>query len=176
MRFTLTPIAGVVVLDPVPHEDERGRFMRAWCSQEFSDHDIHFVPVQANMGFNLRRGTVRGIHFQNSSAPEAKLVRCTRGSIFDVAVDLRPSSPTFKHWYGLELTADNGRMLFVPELCGHAYQTLQDCTEMHYMTSAYYTPSAVGGRRFDDPAFKINWPMEPTAVSEQDLSWPFLQS
>ena len=175
MRFTPTHIPGVVVIDPVAHQDERGRFMRAWCSREFSEAGISFTPVQANMGFSLRKGTLRGLHLQDSSAPEAKLMRCTRGAMFDVALDLRPSSPTYGQWFGLELSADNGRMLFVPELCGHGYQTLQDRTEMHYMTSAYYTPTAVTGRRFDDPAFSIKWPMEPTAVSEQDMNWPLLQ-
>lgn len=174
MRFTSTPLAGVWVIDPDFRQDERGRFFRAWCAEEMEQHGIRFHPLQANMGFSLRRGTTRGMHFQVEPAPEAKLVRCTRGSMFDVALDLRPDSPTRGRWFGTELTADNGRMLFVPEGCGHGYQTLEDGTEMHYMTSQVYTPSAARGARFDDPAFRIQWPLEPTAVSEQDRNWPLV--
>lgn len=172
MRFSAAPIAGVWVIDPDFRQDERGRFFRAWCSQEMEQHGIRFHPLQANMGFSLLRGTTRGMHFQVEPAPEAKLVRCTRGSMFDVALDLRPDSPTRGRWFGTELTAENGRMLFVPEGCGHGYQTLEDGTEMHYMTSQVYTPSAARGARFDDPAFGIDWPLAATAVSEQDRQWP----
>jgi dTDP-4-dehydrorhamnose 3,5-epimerase len=172
MRFSDTPIAGAKVIDPTPHQDARGRFMRAWCSKEFTDNGLQFVPVQANMGFSVQKGTVRGMHFQTSLAPEAKLVRCTRGAMLDVVLDLRPDSPTFRQWYGIELTANNGRMLFVPELCAHGYQTLEQDTEMHYMTSAFYTPAAVAGARFDDPAFAIEWPLPASVVSDQDRSWP----
>jgi len=174
MRFTETPIAGVWVIDPDFRGDDRGRFFRAWCSREFADHGIDFLPLQANMGFSVQRGTVRGMHYQIEPALEAKLVRCTRGSMFDVALDLRPGSPTYGQWFGAELSEDNGRMLFVPEHCGHGYQTLDDRTEMHYMTSQVYTPSACRGARFDDPAFAIRWPLPPTAVSDQDRSWPLV--
>lgn len=149
--------------------------MRAWCTREFAEHGLNFLPVQANMGFSLRKGTVRGMHFQQEPAPEAKLVRCTRGAMFDVAIDLRKDSPSFGKWYGAELTAENGCMLFVPEGCAHGYQTLEDCTEMYYMTSQFYTPEAASGVRFDDPAFGIQWPLEPTAVSEQDRNWPLME-
>ncbi len=175
MRFVETSIAGAMVIEPTPHQDERGRFMRAWCTQEFSQHGLNFLPVQANMGLSARKGTVRGMHFQVEPAPEAKLVRCTRGAIFDVVLDLRPGSPSYGKWYGTELTADNGRMLYLPELCGHGYQTLEEGTEMHYMTSAFYTASAVRGARFDDPAFGIEWPLEVTVVSEQDRNWPLIE-
>lgn len=171
MRFTETPIAGIWVIDPDFREDERGRFFRAWCAREFAEHGISFVPQQANMALSLLKGTTRGIHYQVDPAPEAKLVRCTRGAIFDVAVDLRPGSPTWGKWFGVELSAENGRMLFVPELCGHAYQTLEDQTEMYYMASQVYTPHACRGARFNDPAFGIAWPFEATAVSEQDRNW-----
>jgi dTDP-4-dehydrorhamnose 3,5-epimerase len=174
MRFTETGLSGAQVVDPTSHEDDRGRFMRAWCTREFSDHGIDFVPVQANMGFSVMKGTVRGMHFQQAPALEAKLVRCTRGSMFDVVLDLRPDSQTYGQWYGTELTAKNGRMLFVPEQCAHGYQTLQENTEMHYMASAYYTPSAARGARFDDPFFAIKWPLAPTAISEQDRNWPLV--
>lgn len=172
MRFIETKLVGAVVIDPSPHEDDRGRFMRAWCVREFEEHGLDFVPVQANMGFSVRRGTVRGLHFQEAPALEAKLVRCTRGAIFDVAVDLRPESASYGAWYGVELTAANGRMLYVPEHCAHGYQTLEENTEIYYLTSAFYIPSAVRGVRFDDPAFAIQWPLVATVVSDQDLKWP----
>jgi dTDP-4-dehydrorhamnose 3,5-epimerase len=175
MRFTKTELAGATVIDPDPRQDERGRFLRAWCAREFSEQGIHFIPIQANMGLSVHQGTVRGMHFQNESALETKLVRCTRGSMFDVVVDLRPGSATYGKWYGTTLTAENARMLLVPENCAHGYQTLEDNTEMHYMTSAYYTPSAVRGVRFDDPAFNIRWPLPMTVISEQDRNWPLVQ-
>jgi dTDP-4-dehydrorhamnose 3,5-epimerase len=174
MQFTPAPIDGAWLVDPTPHADSRGRFMRAWCSREFREHGIDFVPVQANMGLSGSRGTVRGMHLQIAPAIEAKLVRCTRGAIFDVVLDLRPSSVTFRRWHGVELTADNGRMLFVPEGCAHGYQTLEPETEMHYMTSAMYAPGSALGARFDDPAFAIHWPLPVSAVSDQDRNWPLL--
>jgi dTDP-4-dehydrorhamnose 3,5-epimerase len=175
VRFTETNIAGAKTIDPSPHQDERGRFMRAWCAKEFAEHEVHFVPVQANMGLSLRKGTTRGMHYQTEPALEAKLVRCTRGAIFDVVLDLRPASPSYGKWFGTELSAENGRMLYLPEGCGHGYQTLQDDTEMHYMASAYYTPEAARGVRFDDPAFHIQWPLGVTVISEQDRNWPLVQ-
>ncbi len=149
--------------------------MRAWCAREFAEHGLHFVPVQANMGFSVQKGTIRGMHYQTAPAPEAKLVRCTRGAIFDVALDLRPNSPTYRKWFGIELTAENGRMLYVPENCAHGYQTLEQCTEMYYMTSTFYEPAAVRGVRFDDPAFNIRWPLDASVVSEQDRNWQLVQ-
>lgn len=176
MRFTEASIDGVWVIDPEFHQDERGRFFRAWCSREFAQHGIEFLPVQANMGFSYHKGTVRGMHFQIEPAEEAKLVRCPRGAIFDVALDLRPDSPTFKQWFGSELSADNGRMLFIPKYCAHGYQTLTDETEMHYMTSQCYAPDAARGVRFDDPAFAIQWPLAVSAVSAQDRNWALMQA
>jgi dTDP-4-dehydrorhamnose 3,5-epimerase len=175
MRFTETGLVGVMVIDPNPHEDDRGRFLRAWCAREFAEHGLDFQPVQSNIGFSTRKGTVRGMHFQNALTPEAKLVRCIRGAIFDVALDLRQQSPTYRKWYGVELSADNGRMLFVPEQCAHGYQTLEERTEIYYMASGFYTASSVCGVRFDDPAFGIKWPLAATIVSEQDLKWPLVQ-
>jgi dTDP-4-dehydrorhamnose 3,5-epimerase len=172
MRFTETIIPGAKVIDPTPLTDHRGRFMRAWCTREFADQGLDFLPVQANMGFSIRKGTIRGMHFQEAPALEAKLVRCTRGSIFDVVLDLRPASPSYGQWYGTELSAENGRMLYLPELCAHGYQTLEDDSEMHYMASQFYTPQAARGVRYDDPAFDIRWPLVPTVVSEQDSNWP----
>ncbi len=149
--------------------------MRAWCSQEFADHGIQFHPVQANMGFSLKRGTVRGMHYQVSPAEEAKLIRCTRGAIFDALVDLRRSSPTFGKWFGTELSADNGRMLYVPEHCAHGYQTLEDASEMIYFTSALYVADTARGVRHNDPALGIEWPLPVAVLSEQDRNWPLLE-
>ncbi len=175
MRFTEIDLAGVCVIDANPHEDDRGRFLRAWCAREFTDHGIRFVPVQANMGFSVLKGTVRGMHFQEAPALEAKLVRCTKGVMWDVVLDLRPDSKSYGKWYGAELSATNARMLYVPERCAHGYQTLEDCTEMHYLTSQFYTSNAVRGVRFDDPAFGIHWPLPVTVLSEQDRNWPLVK-
>ncbi len=175
MHFTQSGIVGAQVIDPSPHEDHRGRFMRVWCAREFAEHGINFVPVQANMGFSVRKGTLRGMHYQVKPALEGKLVRCTRGAMFDVVLDLRPSSPTYRQWFGAELSADNGRMLYLPEGCAHGYQTLDDNTEMHYMASAVYAPHTVRGARYDDPIFHIQWPVPVSVISEQDLNWPLVQ-
>jgi len=174
MRFTETELVGVCVIDPSPHQDDRGRFMRAWCTREFAQHGIDFLPVQANMGFSVGKGTIRGLHYQQAPALEAKLVRCTRGSAFDVALDLRPDSRSYGKWFGVDLSAENGRMLYVPEGCAHGFQSLEDRTEVHYMTSAFYAPDAVRGVRFDDPVFNIDWPLAATTVSEQDRNWPLV--
>ncbi len=175
MQFTRTRLEGVWIIDPSPHNDDRGRFMRAWCMRELEQHGIRFSPVQANMQFNPRRGTLRGLHLQIAPAVEAKLVRCTRGAVFDVAVDLRPESSSFGEWCSVELTAENGRMLYVTEGCAHGFQSLEDDTEVMYLTSAFYAPEACRGARFDDPAFGVQWPMPVTAISDQDRSWPLLQ-
>ena len=175
-RFTETDVVGAWVIEPNPHKDDRGRFMRAWCAREFAGHGLDFVPVQANMGSSVRKGTVRGMHFQEVPALEAKLVRCTRGAIFDVALDLRLESPSYGKWCSAELSAENGRMLYVPERCAHGYQTLEERTEIYYMASGFYTPSSVRGVRFDDPAFNIQWPLVATVVSEQDRSWPLMRA
>jgi dTDP-4-dehydrorhamnose 3,5-epimerase len=171
MNFIEIPIVGAKVIDPTPHEDARGRFMRTWCLREFAEHGIDFSPVQANFGFSVLKGTLRGMHYQVEPALEAKLVRCTRGAMFDVVLDLRSGSPSFGRWYGTELTPENGRMLYLPEGCAHGYQTLEDDTEMYYMASEVYTPSAARGVPFDDPEFAICWPLPATAVSEQDRNW-----
>src|SRR5262245_61053200 len=176
MRFTACDIPGAWIIDPSPHSDLRGRFFRAWCTNEFAEHGIEFVPVQANMGASIKAGTLRGLHYQVEPHAEAKLIRCTRGSVFDVLVDLRPGSATFGRWCGTELTAANGRMLFVPPLCAHGYQTLEGDSEIYYLTSAIYAPDAVRGLKFDDPTVGIRWPLAPTAVSDQDARWPHLEA
>jgi dTDP-4-dehydrorhamnose 3,5-epimerase len=172
MKFIECAVGGAWIVEPTPHADARGRFMRAWCAKEFADHGIAFVPLQANMGFSLQKGTLRGLHYQRAPALEAKLVRCTRGSMFDVVVDLRPHSTTYRSWYGTCLSADNGRMLFIPEGCAHGCQALEDGTEYHYMSSAMYAPEHATGARHDDPAFGIAWPLPVTAISTQDRHWP----
>lgn len=175
MRFTKIDLAGAWVIDPDPVRDARGWFMRTWCAREFLEQGLNFIPVQANMGFSIRKGTVRGMHFQEAPALEAKLVRCTRGAIFDVALDLRPESITYGKWCGVELSAENGRMLYVPERCAHGYQTLEDNTEMYYLTSAFYAPGMARGVRFDDSSFGIQWPITVTEISEQDRSWALVK-
>jgi len=174
LRFTSTPICDAFVIDSILRKDDRGHFLRAWCIKEFTDAGINFVPVQANIGFSRLKGTIRGMHFQSSPALEAKLVRCTRGSLFDVVVDLRENSPTRHKWYGIELRSDNYQMLYIPEGCAHGYQTLEDNTDLYYMTSQYFAPNAAKGVRFDDPAFGVVWPLPPTAMSEQDRNWPLI--
>ena len=149
--------------------------MRAWCVNEFADHGIAFSPLQANMGFSRLAGTVRGMHYQAAPHEEAKLVRCTRGTVFDVLVDLRPESATRGRWFGTTLSADNARMLYLPPGCAHGYQTLEDGSEIYYLTSAVYAPDAVRGLRFDDPTVGIQWPLPPRGVSEQDMRWPLLE-
>lgn len=148
--------------------------MRAWCRHEFENHAIAFAPVQANMAYSRKQGTIRGMHFQVAPAPEAKLVRCTRGALFDVVVDLRPDSTTYRGWYGAQLSADDGRMLFIPEGCAHGCQSMEDSTELHYLTSAIYAPDHARGVRFDDPAIQVRWPLPATSISEQDRTWPLL--
>ncbi len=175
MQFTETEIAGAWVIDAEKRHDNRGYFMRAWCQREFAERGINFVPLQANMGFSLRKGTVRGMHFQVAPAPEAKLVRCTRGRVYDVVLDLRKGSATYGKWRGIELSAENGRMLYLPEQCGHGFQTLEDTSEIHYMASAFYTPQAVRGARYDDPAFDVRWPLAISVISDQDRNWPLTQ-
>ena len=172
MKFLQCDVAGARVVEPAAHEDARGRFMRAWCEREFAEAGINFTPLQANMGLSVHAGTIRGLHYQIAPALEAKLVRCTRGSLFDVVVDLRPASLTYRRWYGIELSAENGRMLFVPEGCAHGCQSTVNNTEILYMTSAFYAPDAVRGIRFDDPAWGIRWPLPASVVSEQDRNWP----
>jgi dTDP-4-dehydrorhamnose 3,5-epimerase len=171
--FTETQIPGAFVVDLDPHADDRGFFARAWDVDEFAAHGLSTLLVQGNLSFNQAAGTLRGMHFQRPPHEEAKLIRCTRGAIYDVAVDLRPDSPAFKRWIGLDVTAENRRALYVPEGCAHGYQTLVDATETFYLVSAAYAPDSEGGVRWDDPAFGIEWPhAEPRVLSPKDASWP----
>lgn len=175
MLFMDCSVFGARVIEPSPREDERGRFVRAWCHQEFAANGLAFMPVQANMGLSRKQGTIRGLHYQAAPALEAKLVRCTRGSMFDVVVDLRPTSPTYRSWCGTLLSAENARMLFLPEGCAHGCQSLQDKTEFYYLTSAIYSPNEARGARYDDPALGIDWPLPASLVSVQDRNWPLLE-
>jgi dTDP-4-dehydrorhamnose 3,5-epimerase len=173
MIFSETRLAGAYVVDLERREDERGFFARAWCANEFAEHGLATRLVQVNVSFNERQGTVRGMHFQIEPHAEAKLVRCTRGAVYDVIVDLRPASSTFKQWVGVELTADNRRAVYVPEGFAHGYQTLVPKTETFYQVSEFYAPDAERGVRWDDPAFGIDWPDPVGAfLSAKDRSWP----
>ncbi len=172
MKFLETPLQDVWVIDLDPLSDERGFFARSWCHQEFVDHSLEPELVQCNISFNHKKGTVRGMHFQAAPHEECKVVRCTRGAILDLVVDLRPHSPTFKKTYAVELSADNHRMLYIPKGLAHGFQTLQDRTEVFYQMSSYFHKESAQGVRWDDPAFGIKWPLPVTAISEKDLSYP----
>ncbi len=172
MIFTPTPIAGAMVVDLEPRSDDRGFFSRSYCADEFAVAGIDHQVVQENVSFNLLAGTCRGIHFQRPPHAEAKLVRCTNGAIFDVLVDLRPESDTFGQWYGVELTGENRRALYVPTRCGHAYLTLTEGAEVTYQVSQRYNGPAEGGLRPEDSTIAIIWPMTPRIVSPKDASWP----
>jgi len=174
MRFTQTALQGAIIVDLERHSDDRGSFARVFCPNEFRAHGLNPAIAQINVSHNHRRGTLRGLHYQRSPAEEAKFVRCVQGSLFSVIVDLRPDSPTRFQSLGVELTADNGRALYVPELCANSYLALEDNTVALYHTSAFYTPGAEEGLRFDDPALDIDWPIPPTIISDKDRDWPLL--
>ena len=173
MRFTETPLPRVYLIDVEYAEDERGWFARGWCRKEFEAHGLNAAFVQCNLSFTRRRHTIRGLHYQVAPNSEAKLVRCTRGAMYDVVVDLRPGSPTYKQWFGVELSDSNRRMLYVSEGCAHGFQTLVDDTEVFYPVTGFYAPESERGVRWDDPAFGIVWPAAPhRIVSAKDRRWP----
>lgn len=173
MIFEQTKLGGVFVVDLERREDSRGFFARSWCANEFAAHGLSTEVVQANVSFNPREGTLRGMHYQRAPHAETKLVRCTQGGIYDVVIDLRPKSDTYKQWLGVELTQENRRALYVPEGFAHGYQTLVPDAEVFYQVSEFYTPDAEGGVRWDDPAFGIEWPDAGNAfLSDKDRSWP----
>jgi dTDP-4-dehydrorhamnose 3,5-epimerase len=175
MKFTPTKIAGVWIVDLERHADERGWFARTWCAEEFRRHGLNPDLAQCSASFNRRRGTLRGMHWQAAPHEEAKLVRCVRGAMFDVALDVRSGSATFKQWVGVELTMENGRALYVPEGCAHGFQTLADDTEVFYQIAGEYYPASARGVRWNDPAFKIAWPnISGLVCSERDASYPAL--
>jgi len=170
--FTETQLPSVYIIEPERREDDRGFFARVWCRRELEAQGLNPSVAQVNVGFTLRRGGLRGLHYQLPPRPEAKLVRCTMGALLDVILDVRTESPTYKQWVGVELTAENRRMVYVPEGCAHGYQTLVDNTEMCYQTSEFYAPELARGVRYDDPAFAISWPLPVTSISDADRSWP----
>lgn len=172
MIFAETKLPGAYLIDIEKRGDQRGFFARAWCQKEFEAHGLIRRVVQANISLSKRKGTLRGMHYQAAPYAEAKLVRCTRGAIYDAIIDLRPDSPTYMQWLGVELTAENYRMLYVPEGFAHGFQTLVDNTEVAYQVSQFYTPEAEGGVRYNDPAFGIEWPLEVQVISDKDKSWP----
>lgn len=172
MEFTKTELKDAFLISPKKVNDHRGFFTRAWCREEFMSHGLNPDMTQLNVGFSHRAGTLRGMHFQAAPHAEAKFVRCTRGAIFDVIVDLRESSPNFGQWLGVELAADNCKMLYVPEGFAHGYQTLVDDAEMYYLTTCGFAPGSARGVRYDDPAFQIEWPLPVTAISAADQNWP----
>jgi dTDP-4-dehydrorhamnose 3,5-epimerase len=174
LTFHETEISGVFLVETDPAVDERGEFVRRYCREEFAEHGLDFSPVQVSTSSNRRRGTLRGLHFQAPPKPEAKLVCCLRGAVFDVAVDLRSSSPSHGRWTAVELTAANGRGLYIPPGCAHGFQTLEDDTEVLYLITQPYESSLQRGVRWDDPTLGIEWPEEPTAISERDRSFPDL--
>lgn len=174
MRFVPTPLDGAYEIELDAFEDERGSFARAFCVREFAEMGLEARCVQVNLSANRRRGTLRGLHYQLPPATETKLIRCVRGALFDVIVDLRPGSPTYLRHHGVELSAESGRGLFVPGMFGHGFQTLVDDTQALYQVSEFYTPEVERGLRFDDPALGIGWPLPVTAISDKDASWPLL--
>jgi dTDP-4-dehydrorhamnose 3,5-epimerase len=172
VKFTETPLPGAFVIDIEPIEDERGFFARTFCREEFKVHGLNTALVQCSVSSNSRKGTVRGMHYQAKPHEETKVVWCLAGLIYDIIVDLRPYSPTFKRWYGTELKAGTHRMLYVPEGFAHGFQTLEDNTVVFYQMSEPYDAACARGVRWDDPAFGIRWPMAPSAMSGRDRGFP----
>jgi dTDP-4-dehydrorhamnose 3,5-epimerase len=176
MEFAETSLKGAYLVRLKKMEDDRGYFARAWCCDEFSRQGLNPGMLQLNVGFSHSRGTLRGMHYQLAPHAEAKFIRCTRGAIYDVIIDLRDGSPTIGQWYGIELTPENGLMLYAPEGFAHGYQTLVDDTEMYYMTTRPYAPAAARGVRYDDPTFGIRWPLPVSLISASDRAWPVFRN
>jgi dTDP-4-dehydrorhamnose 3,5-epimerase len=174
MIFTETKLAGAYVIDLDRREDNRGFFARMFCQKEFTAHGLKPLIAQANVGSNAKRGTLRGMHFQYPPAAETKYVRCTRGAILDIIVDLRPESPTYLEHVAVELSADNQRGLYVPERFAHGYITLEDNTDTSYMVGEYYMPGVEGGLMYNDPRLALDWPLPVSVISEKDAQWPLL--
>lgn len=172
MKFTETPLKGAFVVELEERRDERGLFARSFCAREFAEMGLKPAVAQCNLSYNHEAGTVRGMHYQVPPATEAKLVRCTRGRIFDAIIDLRPGSETYMQHFGIELSEDNRAALYVPEMFAHGYQALTDGAEVFYQVSEFYAPGTERGLRHDDPAFGVVWPMPVTVISEKDRSWP----
>jgi len=172
MIFKPTPVDGAFVIDVNRIGDSRGYFGRLWCEKEFEEQGLVPNIKQSNIGFSPQAGTLRGLHYQKPPFEEVKIVRCTRGSVYDVVLDVRPDSPTFRKWYGIELNAENASMLYVPGGCATGYLTLEDNSEIYYNTSEFYAPDAATGIRYDDPLFQIQWPIPIAVLSDNDRNWP----
>jgi dTDP-4-dehydrorhamnose 3,5-epimerase len=172
MRFQPTRFADAWLIEIAPVKDERGAFARTFCEREFAAHGLEVRFVQHSLSSNTRKGTLRGMHFQRAPHEEVKLVRCVRGAIWDVILDLRPASPTYLQWQGFELNAANGLQLYIPNGFAHGFQTLEDDSEVFYLISQFYTPDAASGVRHDDPRFAIDWPLPVSVISERDRNWP----
>ena len=175
MIYTETSLPGVYLIDIEPIEDSRGFFARGWCQKEFDAHGLDPAIRQTNISFSPQTGTLRGLHYQCEPHAEAKTIRCIQGAIFDVAVDMRESSPNYLHWVGHKLSADNHKSLYIPKGFAHGYQTLQPNTEVLYSTSEFYSAEAEVGIRYDDSALAIRWPEPVQVISEKDASWPDLK-
>ena len=175
MKFTEIPLHGAYIIDIEPIEDERGFFARSWCTDELKQHGLNTQLAQCNISFNHKKGTLRGMHYQIKPREETKIVRCTRGALFDVIIDIRPQSPTYKKWFGTELTQENHRALYIPEGFAHGFQTLEDNTEVFYMMSDFYHAECARGIRWNDNTFTISWPLETTSISKRDLSYLLFQ-
>jgi dTDP-4-dehydrorhamnose 3,5-epimerase len=172
MKLHPLSIPGAYLIDPEPRSDDRGSFARAWCKEEFRAAGIVTDFVQANIARTARKGTIRGLHYQVGNDSEAKLVHCTRGAIFDVLVDVRPDSPAFGQWLGVELSSRSPAALYLPEGCAHGYQSLEGESAIFYLVTAPYAPHSERGLRYDDPALRVEWPLPASLVSNKDLSWP----
>jgi len=176
MIFTETTLKDAYVIDVDLREDHRGGFARTFCAHEFAEHGLKNTVAQCNLSFNHQAGTLRGMHYQIPPAAETKLVRCTKGAIYDVIIDMRPDSPTYLQHFGVELTAENHRALYIPELFAHGYQALTDGAEVVYQVGEFYTPGYERGLRYDDPAFGIEWPLAVTVISEKDAAWALFEA
>lgn len=172
MKFQPTSLPGVFVIDTEPISDDRGFFARTWCQDEFKRLGLAADFVQCSISYNRRRGTLRGMHYQKSPHEEVRLVRCTKGGIFDVALDLRPDSQTFKQWFGTELSDQNRKQMYIPKGCAHGFLTLSDDAEVFYQISEFHHPESAAGVRWDDPAFGIQWPAEVAVLHQRDATYP----
>ncbi len=172
MKFTTLDLEGAFVIEVDKIEDQRGFFGRLWCEKEFKSYNLETKIVQSNVSLSKKKGTLRGMHIQKGEYAETKFVRCTKGSVFDVIIDLRPESPTFKKWYGIELTADNYKMIYVPEGFAHGFLTLENNSEVYYMVTQFYSPKHEIGIRYDDPEIAVKWPSEIKEISIKDKNHP----
>ena len=172
MIFTETELKDAFIIDIEKREDNRGFFARAFCKNEFQEHGLETNYVQCNLSRTKKAGSIRGMHYQIAPHEEVKLIRCIKGAIYDVIIDLRPDSPTYRKWTGVELSSDNYRMLYVPKGFAHGFQSLVDNVEVFYFVSEFYTPGSERGLRYNDPSFNIEWPLEVTVISDKDRNWP----